>query len=50
MKIFDKLTCWALGHRRGRRIPRVVEANQGWQTYQCPRCSATWTRKCKVKA
>ena len=48
MKIFDKLTCWALGHKRGKRVnPKEQE---GFAEYRCPRCSATWTRKCKVKA
>jgi len=45
--IFGKLICWMMGHKRGKRVPRIAEANQNWQTYRCPRCAATWTRKVK---
>jgi hypothetical protein len=52
MKIFDKLTCWATGHKRGKRLTEttVTFSDPNIVQYECPRCHATWTRKCKVKA
>lgn len=50
MKILGKLSCWALGHKRGKRISgeRSIEPLKS-VTYACPRCGAQWTRKAKVK-
>ena len=36
-----RLTCWLLGHRRGKR---VATTNAGG-TFECRRCGEQWTRK-----
>jgi hypothetical protein len=43
--MFGKLICRFRGHLRGKRVPRIDEANQDWQTFRCVRCGAEWTRK-----
>jgi len=49
MKIFGKLTCWWLGHPRGKFFSRINTERGVERTYQCPRCLATWTRIVKEK-
>ena len=46
--MFGKLICWVTRkHKRGKRVGMPVMAANGnfYQTYSCPRCHATGTRK-----
>ena len=47
-KLIGKLICKFRGHKRGVRVSgeRAVEALP-LVMYQCPRCSAIWSRKAK---
>jgi hypothetical protein len=48
--MIGKIICWWKGHKRGKRIKRVgigADGNTDTAVFQCPRCSATWTRKAK---
>lgn len=42
--MLSKLICLFKGHQRGKLVERVGEVN----TYRCPRCTATWSRKVKA--
>lgn len=52
--ILGRLWCWAAGHRRGKLVANVGigvytgQPRPHLRTFQCPRCSATWTRKVKA--
>lgn len=43
-RLFGKIACMLLGHKRGKRIAQ----SQAEKTYRCPRCAATWTRKVRA--
>ena len=46
--ILGKLICWITGkHKRGKRIEG---SPAHLPSFRCPRCSAVWARKVKVKA
>lgn len=54
MRLLARMLCRLTGHRRGRRLKAngspLVDGS-GYAHFECPRCSATWTRKIrKVKA
>lgn len=47
--IIDKLKCRISGHKRGKRIGQATSSNgKTFNDFQCPRCTATWTRKVKA--
>lgn len=54
--IIDKLKCRISGHKRGKRIATINDGgvwdakHAGFPCAQieCPRCTATWTRKVKA--
>lgn len=45
-----KIICYFKGHRRGKLFLKGTAARPAveWNTYECPRCKATWTRKAKA--
>lgn len=44
-----RLKCWLFGHKRGKRLLMVTTTSTVLvNTYECPRCKATWTRKVKA--
>lgn len=48
--MIGKLLCKVFGHKRGRNVGAQGDpANGVVRVYACPRCTATWTRKVKVK-
>ena len=51
MKILGKLTCWATGHLRRKRVPQDHRAllPESTAVFECPRCGDRETRKVKVK-
>jgi hypothetical protein len=49
--VIARLICRFLGHRRGKRLPANPEDTlPRLNTFACPRCKATWTRKAKAAA
>ena len=45
--MFDKLRCWVMGHKRVKRITYLDGMPVDKNTFQCPRCGTTWTRKAR---
>ena len=50
-RLWGKLLCKLLGHRRGKLTGKVFEAetNTWHKAYYCQRCNATWHRQIKQK-
>ena len=48
--MIGKLMCKLFGHKRGKKIGEQGSAEGVTATYECPRCSATWTRKVRRAA
>lgn len=47
--LIARLKCWRYGHKRGKRVGQATSSNgKTFNDFQCPRCTATWTRKAKV--
>lgn len=45
-----RLICFFKGHKRGKRLTASMATTTSTSpvnTYECPRCRATWTRKAK---
>jgi hypothetical protein len=46
--VIAALICLIRGHKRGKRLTMtMVTSTTPFNTYECPRCKATWTRKAK---